>query len=304
MPESTHTSENDCHGKECYLINVGISNCEDIENVENLTDITILNLHCNKLASLQGLPKFELLTELNLSSNEFHDVNVPELVHLPNLRSLDMSGNYIKNLDDLPYIPSIEVFSVAFNQISSLNGLDGFPYLQNLDIRGNSLEHVDSFASVQVLSSLRNMQLSSSDGRHANPICQDEAKVIEVFDSFFFLGTIDKKSRQEHTNLLTEKTFNFPGSFTPKQSATEPEFRRATEGSDNDNHRHKRRDDLTPNFDKAAERFRTRLKEREISIRDEVQSPIVAGIIGGVEVYEDSSGEEMEEGMTHIRFDL
>ena len=166
MTDSTNNATEDIT-KECFLINAGILNFTDIEKNDSLlidVDVTILNLHCNKLSSLKGLPTFELLTEINLSSNEFRDVNVSELVHLPNLRSLDMSGNYINKLDNLPYLPSLETFSVAFNNISSLNGLDGFPVLQTLDIRGNSLATVDAFSSIQVLSYLRNIQLCSPDG--------------------------------------------------------------------------------------------------------------------------------------------
>lgn len=289
--------------KECYLINAGVSQFSDIEDIEQLADITILNLHCNKLSSLQGLPKFEYLTELNLSSNEFKDVNISELVHLPNLLHLDMSGNYLNKLDNLPYLPSLETFSVAFNNISTLNGLDGFPALQNLDIRGNLLAAVESFSSIQVLSSLRNIQLSSLDGRHANPICGHDKEIICVFDSFFYLGSIDKKSRQEYANCLTEKTFGFvqqdarpliTNSHQQNQQPADQILDMSSIGKQpNDVIGHQLNSEtheLTPKFDQAVERFRHRMLEK--SAPSSKQNPTGPGTIGGVVVYEDDSSEE------------
>jgi hypothetical protein len=329
MTDSTNNATEDIT-KECFLINAGILNFTDIEKNDSLlidVDVTILNLHCNKLSSLKGLPTFELLTEINLSSNEFRDVNVSELVHLPNLRSLDMSGNYINKLDNLPYLPSLETFSVAFNNISSLNGLDGFPVLQTLDIRGNSLATVDAFSSIQVLSYLRNIQLCSPDGRHANPICGQEAELISVFDSFFYLGTIDQKNRQDYANILTEKTFGFMESSQPPEAATHPLQQHHSDLRDHstviDNHEQQlstgRERELTPKFDKAVERFRHRLQEGNAPATavqthladNSVVSASESGTIGGVVVYEDddSDGDNEsvalagnEDGSMNIRY--
>ena len=295
--------------KECYLINAGILQITDIENIDELGGITILNLHCNKVSSLHGLPAFKCLTEINLSSNEFRDVDVSELVNLPNLLHLDMSGNYLNKLDNLPYLPSLETFSIAFNKISTLYGLDGFPALQNLDVRGNSLTTVESFSSIQVLSSLHNIQISSSDGRHANPICGHEAELINVFDSFFYLGTIDKKSRQDYANFLTEKTFGFTqedGHHTslkphPQVPTDHPLDSTFTTTSNALNHppESEKTSENTPKFDLAVQRFRHRLLEiQPTSQVDLVQNPddydTAPGTIGGVEVFEDASDEEAQ----------
>ena len=50
-------------------------------------DCVSLNLHCNRLSQLTGLSnQLVLLTELNLSSNEFVSFDLPELAFLPALR--------------------------------------------------------------------------------------------------------------------------------------------------------------------------------------------------------------------------
>jgi hypothetical protein len=52
-------------------------------------DCVSLNLHCNRLSRLTGLSnKLVLLTELNLSSNDFVSFDLPELAFLPALRSV------------------------------------------------------------------------------------------------------------------------------------------------------------------------------------------------------------------------
>ena len=302
------TAEDDTEeaaSKECYLINADISDCASL-NISDLS-ITVLNLHCNKLTSLLGLPDFQHLVELNLSSNEFSDVNVKELVQLRNLKSLDMSGNYITKLDSLPYIPSLEIFSVAFNKISSLNGLDGFPSLKSLDIRGNALSEVESFHAIQVLSSLRNIQISNADGRHANPICGRDQDILKVFDCFVYMGTIDNKSRQDYANFLTEKTFGFdkaPSSKLELSSRIEVVDEDESDQPQQSISQAKSEDtkrNMTPKFDKAVERFRHRLQQPvPISPIDELED---SGKIGGVEVFIDDSDEESESNLSNTVVD-
>ena len=109
----------------------------DLHKIGHLSSCTYLNLHCNRLHSLEGLPHGCLtsLTELNLSSNDFSSGCLPELSHLPLLRTLDLSANKLQNVLDLPYLPGLETLIVAHNIISNLDGLNvNVPNLIKLDV--------------------------------------------------------------------------------------------------------------------------------------------------------------------------
>lgn len=109
----------------------------NLHKIGHLSSCTYLNLHCNRLKSLVGLPHCNLtsLTELNLSSNDFSSSCLPELSHLPLLKLLDLSANKLQSVLDLPFLPGLESLIVAHNVISSLDGLnDNVPNLIKLDV--------------------------------------------------------------------------------------------------------------------------------------------------------------------------
>ena len=108
-----------------------------------------LNLHCNRLTHLHGLPKkLSSLTELNLSSNEFTSCDLPELAFLSCMKILDLSANGIESLAALPFLPTLTTLSIAYNNLTTFDGLEeNTPNLVTLDARGNFVtERYDVFA--------------------------------------------------------------------------------------------------------------------------------------------------------------
>ena len=194
---------------ELDLISRNISSLLDVE--EDLSEVKILNLHGNELLSLYGLIETSNLIELNLSSNALSSCDLPELVYLPSLKVLDLSGNRITTLEGLPFLPSVSSLAVAFNAISTLDGVFNFPNLEEVDCRGNLLSHAADCMHIQPLGKLRNLWLSSRDGRYSNPICSKAGEVVRVFDEARFFGDIDGKDRQRWAlDVLST------ASFTPK----------------------------------------------------------------------------------------
>ena len=104
--------------------------------IEQLPSCTYMNLHCNCLQHLGGLPYKSLtsLTELNLSSNDFSSSYLPELSYIPSLRILDLSANKLQSVLDLPFLPGLESLLVAYNLLTRLDGLEeNVPNLRKLD---------------------------------------------------------------------------------------------------------------------------------------------------------------------------
>lgn len=194
---------------ELDLISLDISNISDIE--EDLSDVAVLNLHGNSLSTLYGIMETSKLVELNLSSNSFVSCDLPELVYLPSLKVLDLSGNRIASLQGLPFLPSVTSFAVAFNAIYSLDGVYDFPNLEVLDCRGNLIASAKDCAHIQPLGMLRDLWLSNTDGRYSNPVCSKAAEILKIFDDTRYFGCIDGSDRQRWALDAVPSI-----SFTPK----------------------------------------------------------------------------------------
>ena len=88
----------------------------DWRAIEDVTGVVELNVHLNRFSSLVGFPQgLKYLRVLNLSSNEFSSCDLPALSFIPTLASLDMAGNALTTLEDLPFMPGLVEASFAFN---------------------------------------------------------------------------------------------------------------------------------------------------------------------------------------------
>lgn len=115
-------------------LNVVDLNDSGLKSVHNLpTSANVLNLHNNKLSSLEGIPLTNINT-LDLSCN-----SIETLEYLPNynLDILDLSNNKLASLENCPYIRSN--LMINNNPIRSLKGLKKINYENNYKINGNIL---------------------------------------------------------------------------------------------------------------------------------------------------------------------
>lgn len=172
------------------------------EHGDSSADLELMNLHGNRLRSLEGLATvlpsdfLTTLVELNLSSNLIASSDLPELALLPSLRILDLSGNRLTSINKLPSLQSLLSLSVAFNALDSLVGVRKCPNLVHLDCHGNRIPDANSCVEIEVLGALEELWfISSDDGRSANPICSRPSDIIQIFDRFRFYGNIDGRGR-------------------------------------------------------------------------------------------------------------
>jgi len=222
-----------------------------------------LNLHCNRLTSLVGLPSplLTALTDLNLSSNEFTSCDLPELAFLPSLRSLDLSANRLTSLAALPFLPGVETLSVAYNLLTNVDGVEeNTPNLVVLDARGNNIgERYDLFA-LPALLQLSELYLG---GSQPNPIYTHPAEIVHVFDTCSGLLTVDGRTVDDwraalkgHEDVAATEVQVKSSSGAHMSESNNPW---GTTTSSPRTHEGAKVDFLTPRFDRIAGWFKQRM---------------------------------------------
>ncbi|EJU4176951.1 leucine-rich repeat domain-containing protein [Listeria monocytogenes] len=94
----------------------------DISGVENLTNLTNLDLKYNQISNLSPLENSTTnLTQLNLGYNQISDIS--PLKNLLNMVGLYLNNNQITDISFLPNMPKVSILHLHNNQISDLSPL-------------------------------------------------------------------------------------------------------------------------------------------------------------------------------------
>ena len=128
-------------------INLSENNIPWIQNLDNCIHLERLFLCCNKIGAISGLNNNNKLEELHLQDNLI--IKVENWVKLPNLQVLHLSGNKLKNLNDLKdveHLKQLKRLSFAWENfahcpVAEIPGYRQYvltvcsqsPYLQMLD---------------------------------------------------------------------------------------------------------------------------------------------------------------------------
>ncbi|XP_066537463.1 leucine-rich repeat and coiled-coil domain-containing protein 1 [Hoplias malabaricus] len=160
------------------------------------SDITSLNLHCNRLSKIEGLTTAWHLRHLDLSSNRISCVE--GLGSLSSLRTLNLSCNNITKVEGLSGLMNLTRLNLAYNKISDLTGLlylHGAEYkLKHMQLHGNRLDSMNHL--LQCMLGLHNLRAVTlrMDGVD-NPVCSLPGYREMVLQSLQQLSTLDGEDR-------------------------------------------------------------------------------------------------------------
>lgn len=127
------------------------SNIDDINGIENLTNLQILNLSQNQLTHVSVLRYLAYLRDLDLSQNKISDIN--ELRGLNNLYYLNLSNNEITDISELKYFTYLRTLLLNSNEIVDIGSIQGLISLQQLSLKNNRIN------SINALRGLTNLNL-------------------------------------------------------------------------------------------------------------------------------------------------
>jgi hypothetical protein len=114
--------------------------CNKITSIgalSGLTNLRSVSLRSNRIGSISALSGLTCLTELDLLDNEVSDISA--LSGLTDLETLDLQGNGVSDLSPLSGLLRLRDLNLHRNQVSSVVPLMGLPSLKWVDLRLNPL---------------------------------------------------------------------------------------------------------------------------------------------------------------------
>ncbi|NWY50390.1 LRCC1 protein, partial [Chionis minor] len=136
------------------------------------SDLHTLNVHCNRIARIEGLSHLWNLQHLDLSSNQIR--RIEGLSALANLRTLSLSCNLITKVEGLEKLFNLTILNLSYNRIHDLSGfqcLHGTNHkISHIDLHSNCVNNIGHLLQcTKGLRCLTNLTLEKNG--KANPVC-------------------------------------------------------------------------------------------------------------------------------------
>ncbi|KAM9023425.1 leucine-rich repeat and coiled-coil domain-containing protein 1 isoform 1-T1 [Ara ararauna] len=154
---------------EVYLVDKGI---QSLLEVSLSSELHTLNVHCNRIARIEGLGHLRNLQHLDLSSNQI--CRIEGLSSLANLRTLSLSCNLITKVEGLEKLYNLTMLNLSYNHIHDLSGfqcLHGTSHkISHIDLHSNCVNNINHLVQcTKGLCCLTHLTLEKNG--KANPVC-------------------------------------------------------------------------------------------------------------------------------------
>lgn len=126
---------------------------EKIQDIENHTKISHLELYDNQITSLEGIPTTgDKMVILDISFNVIRSME--PVSNLPNLRELFIANNKITTIAGLENCTKLEVLDVGYNRIRKIEGLSSCVNLRDLWMGKNKITKIEGLSNLSKLKRL------------------------------------------------------------------------------------------------------------------------------------------------------
>ena len=131
-----------------------------LKALENMKDLTYLDVSYNKLAGFDGIEGLNQLETLLARGNQFAgEGEIEKLAGLEKLAELDLSENNLSDVKGIRGLTNLKILYLCRNRMRTLGEAAELKNLTVLDISGNQLEDIDG---IRNLKSLKNLWLSDN----------------------------------------------------------------------------------------------------------------------------------------------
>ncbi|DBA75297.1 TPA: Leucine-rich repeat-containing protein 49, variant 3 [Trebouxia sp. C0004] len=132
-----------------HLDHLKLSECCLVEGEEQ---VTMLSYQHNSICVISRLDQLPQLTILDMYSNNIQSLQA--LPRAPSLRGLMLGRNYISTVDSQQALRSLEVLDLHNNLMETLTGLTALTNLRRLNLAGNRISHICSLSMLTCLEDL------------------------------------------------------------------------------------------------------------------------------------------------------
>lgn len=133
-------------------LNLYYNQISDLSLLSYLTNLSKLRLDSNKINNLSGLNGLVNLTQLSLFNNQISDLS--PLSNLTNLTNLDLGQNKISDISSLKDLTNLTILDLWSNQVNNISVLSGLTNLSELYLLGNQISDVSSLRGLTKLTYL------------------------------------------------------------------------------------------------------------------------------------------------------
>ncbi|MHA1254608.1 MAG: leucine-rich repeat domain-containing protein [Promethearchaeota archaeon] len=159
----------------------GISDINEIEGLEKLTNLKKLDLSNNNITEIKGLEKLTNLSNLNLSTNNISEIKGLET--LGNLRFLRLTNNHIKEINGLDNLTNLMTLFLDRNQITEIKGITKLTKLNALYLAGNDIPEIKG---IENLKNLKRLDLGKTPKVQREMVKKMENQGLHLKDQRFF----------------------------------------------------------------------------------------------------------------------
>ncbi|NWW92320.1 LRCC1 protein, partial [Rhynochetos jubatus] len=159
------------------------------------SDLHTLNVHCNRIARIEGLGHLRNLRHLDLSSNQIR--RIEGLSSLAHLRTLSLSCNLITKVEGLEKLFNLTILNLSYNRIRDLSGLEclhGTRHkITHIDLHSNCVSSMNHLLQcTKGLCCLTNLTLEKKG--KANPVCHTAGYRATVLQALPQLTILDGRN--------------------------------------------------------------------------------------------------------------
>ena len=153
----------------------------DGEVLGGLSSLATLDLSSNWIEKIEGLGKLHQLTYLNLSNNK---VRILIFMCPGPFRNANKAHRKIRQIAGLDGLHSLRTLYLSFNEIKTLDGMvsmhGNIHSLRFLDLKGNNIDDVRELSYLAGCTRLQDLILHGPSSARINPLCNQDSALYRV----------------------------------------------------------------------------------------------------------------------------
>ncbi|CAL5992546.1 Conserved_hypothetical protein [Hexamita inflata] len=132
--------------KKVSQLTINSCNLSNLQGIEQMVQLTDLNLSMNQLKDISLLASLINLTKLDIGQNNIENISV--LANFKKLTSLDFSQNLVTDISAIAQLTQIQILDLSYNFVGLLDDLSDLISMVRLNVSKNSITNINSLKTM------------------------------------------------------------------------------------------------------------------------------------------------------------